>query len=919
MTNELRKHELSSEGTPEPYALPADEVARQLETDVNKGLPSQQVLRRQQQHGANVLDEAPRSPLVRRMARQFASLLVGILLAAALLSGLMGEWPEAIAILAIVLLNGVIGFIQEERAERALTALRKLAAPSCRVTRDGRESNLPAAELVPGDLIHIEAGDHVPADARLIHSIQLSTQEAALTGESSPVWKDYRSVLAADAQVGDRINMLHAGTVVATGKGQAVVVAIGMHTELGRIAGLLERSEDEETPLQRRLAALGRYLVVACLVLVAAIFGLNVARGHDPFEAFLFAVSLAVAAVPEGLPAVVTIALALGVRRMARRHALVRRLPAVETLGCVTVVCTDKTGTLTRNEMTVREVWTFRSHVHVSGAGYDAQGEFTKWTSRPPDVSSSANEGVDPKADRDLMQAIAIGAICNNAQVKCESDGACQVVGDPTEAALRVLAAKAGLDGSTAERLHEIPFDSDRKAMSVIAKRSDEGVALYCKGAAEVLLAKSTRRQQQGGIVEMSEADLTAARKASREMARRALRVLGLAWRPVDPAKPNQVEESDLIFVGLVGMMDPPREEARAAVRRCREAGIRPVMITGDHPETALAIAQELELAEENAHVVTGAELDGLAEEALSERIDEVSVFARVSAEHKLRVVRCLRSRDHVAAMTGDGVNDAPAVKAADIGIAMGRTGTDVTRAASDMVLLDDNFASIVAAVEEGRGIFDNIQKVTHYLLACNAGELVLLLFAAIVGWPVPLLAVQILWINLITDGVPALALGVEPPEPDIMQRRPRRPSEPLITGAEARSILLHGCLIAAVAAAGFAWFTGPGGATLPQARAAVFSIAAFTQLFFAIGCRSRRYTMPQIGWLTNPSLGWAIVASAALQVGVTSVPMFRTLLKTDALRLDQWSLVIVLSLLPVTVVESSKLLRAAWRRRRVL
>ena len=901
---------------PPAHALSTSDLLQRLGASADRGLTTSEVVARRSQYGRNVLSEAPRPSLWGKFARQFASLLVGILLVAACVSGVMGEWPDAIAILAIVLLNGLIGFFQEERAERALALLRNLTAPTCRVTRDGRDQSIPAADLVPGDVVHVEAGDHVSADARIWKAVRLGTQEAALTGESVPVSKDASAVLAPATPLGDRRNMLHAGTTVVRGKGTAIVVATGMSTELGRIAGMLDPEHREPTPLERRLATLGRYLVVVCLILVAVIFATNVARGHDPLEGFLFSVSLAVAAVPEGLPAVVTIALALGVRRMVRRQALIRHLPAVETLGCVTVICSDKTGTLTRNEMTVREVWTMSGSFRVTGDGYASQGAIHRLAIHPASTQPTQHPVARADEEIDLLRAITIGAWCNNASVEQDAKGGWQIHGDPTEAALLVLAGKFGIASKSTQRLHEIPFDSDRKSMSVVVRDGDDGTILFIKGAAEVILNRCSHVQINGRVVPLTNENISAIRSASSEMAQRALRVLALAWKRVDQTELRHVDESDLVFVGLVGMIDPPRAEARHAVQRCRDAGIRPVMITGDHPETALAVARELQLMGEDQSVMTGAELDEASDEDLAARVERVSVFARVSAEHKLRVVRALRSRGHVAAMTGDGVNDAPAVKAADIGIAMGRTGTDVTRSASDMVLLDDNFASIVAAVEEGRGILDNIQKVIHYLLSCNAGELILLLFAAIAGWPAPLLAVQILWINLITDGVPALALGIEPPDRDIMRRRPRRPSDPLISGADARSILWHGLLIAAVAAAGFAWIHGQSGGSLPHARAAAFSIVAFSQLFFAIGCRSRRYTMPEIGWFTNPALFWAIATSILLQVGVVSIPLTRGFLKTETLGGSTWIVVFILSLIPVTVVEASKLAGAAIGKR---
>lgn len=905
----------ASAAIPAPHALTIAQAAAALKTHIERGLGEHEIEARRAVHGRNRLSEAPPTPLWRRLASQFASVLVGLLLAAALISAVLGEWPEAIAILAIVLLNALIGFLQEESAARALAGLRSLTAPRVRVVRAGQHTAVAADELVPGDLLHVEAGDLAPADARLVSSEQLSTQEAPLTGESTPVWKRSEPI-ATDTPLAERSNMLFAGTTVATGTGLALVVATGMQTELGQIAGMLEQTPQTATPLQKRLAVLGRYLVLACLALVAVIFALNLSRGHPPLEVFLFSVSLAVAAVPEGLPAVVTVALALGVRRMARRNALVRNLPAVETLGCVTTICSDKTGTLTRNEMTAREIWTPGGHYYVSGVGYDPQGGIhpVQQGGRPQAQSELAPPLNPAELPPEVARAIAVGALCNNAELQRQDDGAWQVLGDPTEGALRVLSAKAEWKRG-AERLRELPFDSERRMMSVIVREHGETL-MYSKGAVEAILARSNRVQRQDQEAALTPDIATSLQEAAAGMGARALRVLALAWRPVaeDPAA---AEEAELIVVGLVGMIDPPRDEARDAIARCHQAGIRVLMITGDHPQTAQAIARDLRLSEAE-QVVTGAELARGDEAGLAERVASSEVFARVSAEHKLQLVRGLQARGQVAAMTGDGVNDAPAVKAADIGIAMGRTGTDVTRGAADMVLLDDNFASIEAAVEEGRGIFDNIQKVTHYLLSCNAGELLLLLAAGLAGWPAPLVAVQILWINLITDGVPALALGVEPPERDIMRRPPRSPRAALIPRREALVIAGHGLLIAAAAGAGFAWALGDGGAAQEgQARAVAFSIMAFSQLFFAVACRSRQYTMPEIGWFTNRPLFAALAASIVLQLGVLSWEPARVFLRTEPLSGQHWAVVLALALVPATVVEGIKLLRAGLRQRR--
>lgn len=897
-----------------PHALPIGEVLALLGVDFERGLGNAEVEARRATSGENRLGERPRPPRWRRLAAQFLEPVIGILVAAAVIAGVMGEWVDTLAILAIVLLNGVLGHIQEERAERALAALRRLSAPMAKVFREGGLRSVPARDIVPGDRVALEAGDSIPADARLVRALDLRIQEAALTGESVPASKDVATVLDADAPLGDRRNMVYMGTTVATGKADAVVVATGMGTELGRIAGMLGRTEREPTPLQRRLAELGRVLIVLVMAIVALIFVVRLLRGGALLESFLLSVSLAVAAVPEGLPAVVTVALAVGLQRLVRRNALVRRLPSVETLGSVTVICSDKTGTLTRNEMTVREVVTGSAHYHVSGAGYEPRGGFHP---RDGDDGEARVEAIDPRDRPDLMRALHVAAWCNTAEVTPRGGAAAgwQVLGDPTEGALVVAARKAEVHARDrgGRVLHEIPFDSDRKAMSVLVRGPDDSATMHTKGAPEIVLALCDREWRHGRIGPLTPERREEIRRTATEMAARALRVLALAdRRHADPDHEAARREEDLVFVGLVGMIDPPREEARAAVRTCHQAGIRPVMITGDHPATALAIARELGIAGAGDRALTGRDLDGLSDGDLASLVGEIPVYARVTAEHKLRVVRAWKARGQVVAMTGDGINDAPAVKAADIGIAMGITGTDVTKEASDMVLTDDDFASIVGAVEEGRGIFENIRKFIHYLLASNASEVLLMLIAALVGWPAPLTAVQLLWINLVTDGLPALALGLEPPERDIMSRPPRPSREPVITRPGGLLILAHGAILAAAGVAAFAFTYGRPG-DIHRARSAAFCTLAFAQLFFSFACRSRRYTLPELGPFTNRQLFAAIAASSLLQFGVAILPWARQVFDISAHPLRDWLYILPLALMPVTIVESAKLLRARF------
>ena len=903
---------LLSDRSPEPqflspHALTSDLLLKTLLTDPVTGLDEGEAAERRRRYGLNRIAEAAAVPRWRLFLEQFRALVIWILLAAALIAGVLGEWIDTLAIAAIVLLNAVIGYLQEERASRALAALRQLSAPAAKVRRRGETHSEPASDLVPGDLVELEAGDHVPADVRLLRAFGLAVQESALTGESTAVEKDATVVLDVATALGDRRNMAFMGTIVAAGKATAVVVATGMGTELGKIAGLLRESTPERTPLQRQLEQLGRVLVGICVAIVAAIFVLQLARGGEVFEALLLAVSLAVAAVPEGLPAVVTVALALGLQRMVRRNALVRKLPSVETLGSVSIVCSDKTGTLTRNEMTVRELVAGERRYRVTGAGYAPQGEII-----PEDNSLDSL----PPDTRVLLE---IGAWCNNAQVlpSDQGDSTWRVVGDPTEGALLVAARKGRVEiaDRAGSLVYEVPFDSTRKAMSVLIRAADGPLRLCVKGAPEVVLGQCVAELVDGVERPLTDARRNAWADANAKMAARALRVLGFAYRHVAAEEREPVDESRLVFAGLAGMIDPPRDEAREAVRVCREAGIRPVMITGDHPATALAVARELGIADTGQDAVTGSELDRLDDATLRKRVEQVAVYARVSAEHKLRIVNAWKTRGQVVAMTGDGVNDAPALRAADIGIAMGVAGTDVTKEAADMVLTDDNFASIVSAVEEGRGIYDNIRKVLAFLLSCNFGEILLMLFATLLGWPAPLLPVQLLWINLVTDGLPALALSLEPPEPGVMRRRPRPAREAILAGSMLAQILFQGFLVSAAALAAFAYVYVPTPERLDDARAIAFCVVVFDEILRTLAVRSRTLTVFQLGWFTNPVLLLAILASILLQLLILALPFTQPVFRASLHPWRDWLAIIGLALVPITLIECGKLARAAWRR----
>ncbi len=894
------------------HSLTPEETGRTLASDLQAGLPEDEARRRLSAHGPNELPEAPpASPLALFLA-QFRNLIVWILIGAALVSGLLTEWVDAGVILAIVVLNAVLGFVQEYKAERSLAALKALSVTTARVVRDGAARTLPARELAPGDLVLVEAGDHVPADVRLVYSSNLRTQEAALTGESTPVDKLATDALDEAVPLPERRTMLYTGTDVIAGKGRALVVATGLDTELGRIAAMLQAAKPEATPLQRRLEQLGHVLLYLSLAIVSAVFALGLLRGEPLVGMVLTAVSLAVAAIPEGLPAIVTIALALGVTRMATRHALIRRLPAVETLGATTVIGTDKTGTLTKNEMTVTRLYLYGHAYEVAGEGYRPLGDLLEG-GRP--LRSAGPPG--------LQQLLGAAVLCNDATL-LERAGEWRIQGDPTEGALLVAAAKLTIHKAECERnqplLGEIPFDPERKLMTVIRRRGREAVA-YVKGAPDVLIARCAHVMTASGqTVPLTPDVRDALLGVNAGFAGEALRVLGVAQRIVDDGRagghesplqawqPDKVER-DLVFLGLAAMKDPLRPEAKAAIRTCHEAGIRTVMITGDHKETASAIAAELGLPESRS-VLTGAELDRMGDDELGRRIDRVSVYARVSAEHKLRIVQAWKARGAIVAMTGDGVNDAPALKAAHVGVAMGLTGTDVTKEAADVVVTDDNFASIEAAVEEGRRIFDNIRKAVHYLLSCNLSEVLIMLLATLIGLPLPLLPTQILWINLVTDGLPALALVVDPPVPNLMQRPPRRPGATFFAKPRLVLMAVQGATMALLTVGTFAYCLYGMDQSLDRARTVAFTVLVMAQLFHALNCRSNRFSLFTIGWLTNLHLLGAVAGSAALQVALLTHPATQRLFRLSPFDPQHWVLVVGVSLIPLVAMEVWKGLR---------
>ena len=897
------------------HVLAPDALSKAQVSDLDAGLSEPEAVRRLATYGLNDLPEAPPSSPLKLFLSQFTSVIIWVLIGAAVVSGLLAEWLDAAAIIAIVFLNGLLGFVQEFRAEQSLAALRKMSVAMARVVRDGVLRPIPASELVPGDLVLLEAGDRVPADARLTYSTNFQTQEASLTGESTPVQKDVRVLTGTDIPLADRTNMAFMGTIAVSGKARALVVSTGVRTELGRIATMIQQASEAErmeTPLQRRLEQFGYTLLWLSLAVVAVVFTLGYWRGEPLLAMFLTSVSLAVAAVPEGLPAVVTITLALGVTRMVKRHALIRKLPAVETLGSATVICTDKTGTLTKNEMTVTKLIVGDRAYDVTGEGYEPAGEIRE-------ASSSAPLPLTPDASRlpeGLRQLLAAGVLCNGASLR-EENGAWQVIGDPTEGALLVAAAKAALLKRDLEQAAsfegEIPFDAERKMMTVI-RRTAEGPMAYVKGALDVLLKCCTHRLTLDGMVEpLDDRQRKAILESNASLAHESLRVLAAAHRRLDDAHANlqpDAVERDLVFLGLFAMKDPLRPEAVRAVRLCGEAGIKTVMITGDHKETAVAIARDLGLSDGPGTAFSGTEINNLTDEQLTQFVERVTVYARVSAEHKLRIVQAWKRRGAIVAMTGDGVNDAPAIKAADIGVAMGLAGTDVTKEASDMVITDDNFASIAAAVEEGRGVFDNIRKTVHFLLSCNVSEVLVMLFATLLGLPLPLLPIQILWMNLVTDGIPALALAVDPKAPDLMKRPPRQPDGRLLDGRRLFAIGGEGLILGMIALGAFSYSLYGLHQNLEQARTVVFTVMVVVQLVHAFNCRNERLSLFQIGVGTNRPLLGAFLLSIAMQVAVLTVPVVSLVFKVAPLPIEDWALMGAMGVLPLVIMEAIKVLR---------
>ncbi len=952
------------------HTLRPEQVLRHFEVQEN-GLTTAEAKRRLAQYGPNQLKEAPSPTFFQMLWDQLNNFVVILLIVASAISASLGDYVEAAAIMAIVVLNAVLGIIQERRAEEALAALKKLATPDAQVMRDGRRQIIPSYELVPGDIVFLEAGNFVPADIRLLEAVNLRIEEAALTGESSPVQKNAATVLDRNVPLGDRKNTAFMGTVVSYGRGRGVVTSTGMRTQLGLIAAMLQTVEKEETPLQRRLDQLGKSLSIIALFLVGIVFLIalfNQTNLNELFtsplaylrtyaaeitEVFIIAVSLAIAAVPEGLPAVVTITLAIGMREMIKRHALIRKLASVETLGSATVICSDKTGTLTQNEMTVTRLWVDGQFIQVTGTGYVPKGDFF-----------IGEEKITLSKYPAVGTLLWLGILNNDASLETtgekDSQKTFRVVGDPTEGALLVVAAKA--DPAFVEvkeaypRESEVPFDSERKRMvtvhDVAAPRPDDPSpftdekfkhweVITVKGAPDVILDLCTQYQNKDDKpVPLDENTRKRILEANDAMTKDALRVLGLAYRVVEDMSPIVGEmrpedlEKDLIFAGLIGMIDPPRPEVKPALEKAREAGIRTIMITGDYPNTARAIAESIGMLKRGRQVMTGAELNTFSDDQLREIINKISVFARVSPEHKMRIVDALQANNEVVAMTGDGVNDAPALKKADIGIAMGITGTDVAKETADMVLTDDNYASIVSAVEQGRIIYSNIRKFVFFLLSSNVAEIMIIFLATLAGLPAPLTAIQLLWLNLITDGAPALALAVEKGDPDIMKQKPRPKDEPIINGSMTLGIVIQtiaqtGAVLTAFGL-GLLWELNVLGMEIPAdvnpvayllafdwrsvdlnvlhiAETMAFVTLSLCELFRAYTVRSERASVFQIGVFSNRYMQYAVGLSIVLLLLVCAVPFLQPIFNTHFLSLREWMTVVGLALIPAVAEEITK------------
>ncbi|MFA1794346.1 calcium-translocating P-type ATPase, SERCA-type [Bacillus velezensis] len=879
------------------------DLLKATNTSIKQGLTEKEVKKRLEKHGPNELQEGKRTPAIAVFFAQFKDFMVLVLLAATLISGFLGEYVDAVAIMAIVFVNGVLGFFQERRAEKSLHALKELSTPYVSALRDGSWKKIQSKELVPGDIMKFSSGDRIGADVRIVEAKSLEIEESALTGESIPVVKQADKLRKPDVSLGDISNMAFMGTIVTRGSGVGVVVGTGMNTAMGKIADMLESAGSLSTPLQRRLEELGKILIIVALLLTVLVVAVGVLQGHDLYSMFLAGVSLAVAAIPEGLPAIVTVALSIGVQRMIKQKSIVRKLPAVETLGCASVICSDKTGTLTQNKMTVTHMWSGGKIYKVSGIGYEPEGVFTR-----------DEREIKPKDEKILEQMLVFGALCNTSEIALK-DGRYVLDGDPTEGALLTAARKGGYSNDWLNGHYrvvaEFPFDSVRKMMTVIVEDQEKKQFVITKGAPDVLIDRSSHLMHGARSTPFSEEKKAETEAVLKELASQALRTIAIAYKPLKPGEKPTMEqaEKNLTMLGLSGIIDPPRPEVRQAIKECREAGIKTVMITGDHVETAKAIAKDLRLLPKKGHVMDGKALNELTEKELIETVDDVYVFARVSPEHKLKIVKAFQENGHVVAMTGDGVNDAPAIKQADIGVAMGVTGTDVAKEASSLILVDDNFATIKSAIKEGRNIYENIRKFVRYLLASNVGEILVMLFAMLLALPLPLVPIQILWVNLVTDGLPAMALGMDQPEGDLMRRKPRHPKEGVFARKLGWKVVSRGFLIGAATILAFIIVYHRNPENLPYAQTVAFATLVLAQLIHVFDCRSETSVFSRNPFENIYLLG-AIISSIFLMVIVIYYPPLQPIFKTVPITPGDWMLIIGMSGIPTFLLAGSLLTR---------
>ncbi|AGF27814.1 calcium-translocating P-type ATPase, SERCA-type [Bacillus velezensis] len=879
------------------------DLLKATNTSIKQGLTEKEVKKRLEKHGPNELQEGKRTPAIAVFFAQFKDFMVLVLLAATLISGFLGEYVDAVAIMAIVFVNGVLGFFQERRAEKSLHALKELSTPYVSALRDGSWKKIQSKELVPGDIMKFSSGDRIGADVRIVEAKSLEIEESALTGESIPVVKQADKLRKPDVSLGDISNMAFMGTIVTRGSGVGVVVGTGMNTAMGKIADMLESAGSLSTPLQRRLEELGKILIIVALLLTVLVVAVGVLQGHDLYSMFLAGVSLAVAAIPEGLPAIVTVALSIGVQRMIKQKSIVRKLPAVETLGCASVICSDKTGTLTQNKMTVTHMWSGGKIYKVSGIGYVPEGVFTR-----------DEREIKPKDEKILEQMLVFGALCNTSEIALK-DGRYVLDGDPTEGALLTAARKGGYSNDWLSGHYrvvaEFPFDSVRKMMTVIVEDQEKKQFVITKGAPDVLIDRSSHLMHGARSTPFSGEKKAETEAVLKELASQALRTIAIAYKPLKPGEKPTMEqaEKNLTMLGLSGMIDPPRPEVRQAIKECREAGIKTVMITGDHVETAKAIAKDLRLLPKKGRVMDGKTLNELTDKELIETVDDVYVFARVSPEHKLKIVKAFQENGHVVAMTGDGVNDAPAIKQADIGVAMGVTGTDVAKEASSLILVDDNFATIKSAIKEGRNIYENIRKFVRYLLASNVGEILVMLFAMLLALPLPLVPIQILWVNLVTDGLPAMALGMDQPEGDLMRRKPRHPKEGVFARKLGWKVVSRGFLIGAATILAFIIVYHRNPENLPYAQTVAFATLVLAQLIHVFDCRSETSVFSRNPFENIYLLG-AIVSSVFLMAIVIYYPPLQPIFKTVPITPGDWMLIIGMSGIPTFLLAGSLLTR---------